>query len=688
MLDSLQTSRLLHNMKNPLLDSEGLPDFSAIRAEHVQPAIERIIEENRATVRELLAQPRPFTWQNLVEPLEAIEDRLSRAWSPVSHLSSVANTPELRAAYNACLPLLSDYSSELGQNRELFEAYAEVRRNAEREGLNRAQIKILDDELRGFRLSGVDLPEDRKQRFREIQQELAQLQAKFEENLLDSAAAWVLRVRDERRLAGIPADVIERAHAHAAERGEDGWSFSLDGATYQAVVTHADDRELRREMYTAWLTRASDQGPTAGQFDNTECMRRILELRREEAELLGKANFAELSLETKMAESPAQVIGFLEDLARRVRPAAQQEFEELRVFALDELGVADLAAWDVAWAGEKLRKARYAISQEELRPYFPLPRVLDGMFAIFRRLYGLQVSETQGPPAWHPDVRFFEIRDAEGELRGHLFMDLFARAQKRSGAWMDEALNRFRHADRLQHPVAHLCCNFGKPSGNRPALLTHDEVQTLFHEFGHCLHHLLTRVDYPTAAGINGVEWDAVELPSQFHENFTWDREALDLISGHVETGEPLPDALHERMIASRNFHAGLFLVRQLEFALFDMRLHAASTTAFEDVLREVREQVAVIPAPEFNRFAHTFSHIFAGGYAAGYYSYLWAEVMSADAFAAFEEAGLFDRATGERFMRCILEKGSTEKAAVLFEHFRGRPPTQDAFLRHHGIAA
>ncbi|HEX6930441.1 MAG TPA: M3 family metallopeptidase, partial [Gammaproteobacteria bacterium] len=547
-------------MRNPLLEADGLPDFAAILPEHVEPAIDSLLAENRSAIASLLQQPHPFTWSNLVEPLEALEERLSRAWSPVSHLNAVANTPALRAAYNACLPKLSEYNTELGHNRALFDAYRSVRESAASSSLDATQIKILDDEIRDFHLAGVALPDEQKMRFKDIQQELSQQQSKFEENLIDAAVAWRLEVNDAGRLAGVPADAIERARALAAASDADGWWFSLDYPGYQAIVVHADDRELRREMYTAWMTRASDQGPTAGKFDNTAAMRRILSLRAEESRLLGFANFAQVSLATKMAESPAAVLDFLHGLIQRVRPAAEAEFLELQQFAQRELGIAELAAWDAGWAAEKLRKARYDISQEELRPYFPLPKVLGGMFAIIERLYGVSVRETGVASTWHPAVRFFEIRDPDGNLRGRLYMDLYARPHKRGGAWMDEALNRFRRNGELQTPVAHLCCNFGAPAGDGPALLTHDDVQTLFHEFGHCLHHLLTRVDYPAVAGINGVEWDAVELPSQFHENFTWDREALDLISGHVDTGNPLPDELHAKLLASRNFHAGLFL--------------------------------------------------------------------------------------------------------------------------------
>lgn len=677
-------------MSNPLLEAarndSGLADFGAIRPEHVETAIDTLLAENRNAIDALLASGGPYDWDSLITPLDELEDRLSRAWSPVNHLNSVANDETLRKAYNACLPKLAEYSAELGQNQALYEAVKQLRGDADKYGLDAAQIKVLDDEIRDFRLAGVALPDDRQSRYREIRQALSAREAAFEENLIDAAASWHLKVDDESRLAGIPADGIERAARTAAEHDASGWWFPLDFPSFHAVIIHADDRELRREMYTAWVTRASDQGPSAGRFDNSDNMREILELRREEAELLGFSNFAEVSLASKMVRQPEDVLAFLESLVQRIRPVAREEFNELRDFAGSELGLAELEAWDIGWAAEKLRKARYDISQEELRPYFPLPKVMEGLFAIVGDLYGLQVSELEPPSRWHDDVRYFEIRDADDKLRGHLFMDLYARPRKRSGAWMDEARNRFRRRDGVQTPIAHLCCNFAPPGKDRPSLLSHDDVQTLFHEFGHCLHHLLTRVDYPSAAGINGVAWDAVELPSQFHENFTWDRTALDLISGHVETGEPLPDELHEKMLAGRNFHAGLFLVRQLEFATFDMRLHATGTSDVMGTLAEVRKDVAVVPAPDFNRFPHSFSHIFAGGYAAGYYSYLWAEVMSSDAFAAFEEVGLFDRATGQRFLSSILERGGSADPETLFVEFRGRRPEQAAFLRHHGL--
>lgn len=672
--------------ENPLLETTDLPRFAAIRPEHVSPAIDRILADNRKAIEEILAQG-PDDWEHLVAPLEELDDRLSQAWSPVEHLASVRNTPELREAYNANLGKLSDYATELGQHKGLFEAFERLAGRADELNLDAAQRKIIEDELRDFRLSGVALPEKEQARFKEIEQELSQLQAKFEENLIDAAAAWHLKIKDEKRLAGLPDDAITRAREIAEENDSPGWWFALDFPHFHAINTHAESDEIRRRMYEAWVTRGSDQGPTANQFDNTGLMKRILELRTEEAGLLGFDNFAEVSLASKMAESPAEVETFLSELAGKVKPKAKLEFEELQKFAAAELGMNEVNAWDIGFASERLRKARYDISQEELRPYFPLPRVLDGLFWLVGEIYGFTVEELEAKETWHDSVRLFAIHDSAGKLRGRLFMDLFARPQKRSGAWMDEVKNRFRRGKQLQTPVAHLVCNFSPPQKDgKPSLLTHDDVETLFHEFGHCLHHLVTQVDYPSVAGINGVAWDAVELPSQFHENFCWDHGALRQISGHYETGEPLPDALFEKMTAARHFNTGLFLVRQLEFALFDIRLHTANSSDFSGILEQTRKEVAVVPQPGFNRFANTFSHIFAGGYAAGYYSYLWAEVMSADAFSAFEEHGVLDRATGQRFLASILERGGSADPGELFKEFRGRSATQDAFLRHHGM--
>ncbi|MGA7978930.1 MAG: oligopeptidase A [Chromatiaceae bacterium] len=676
-------------MDNPLLDMAGLPPFARIRPEHAEPAIDQLLAECRARIDELTKGAELRTWESFVEPLEELDDRLSRTWSPVSHLNSVLNSDELRQAYNACLPKLSDYGTEVGQNRALYEGYRAV---AGGEHLDSAQRKLLENALRDFHLSGVDLPDDKKARYKAISQELSQLTSKYEENLLDATHAWSKVVADEGALAGLPDSARALAKQTAEERGEEGWVLTLDFPSYLPVMTYADDRELRREVYTAYSTRASEQGPYAGRWDNTEIMERILALRHELAELLGFASYAHRSLATKMARTPDEVMHFLNDLAERSVDQARKELAELTEFARDHYRIDELAPWDVAYYSEKLREHRYAITQEELRPYFPLPRVLSGMFAVVERLFDIRIQEVEGVESWHPDVRFFEIRDAAGELRGQFYLDPFARAKKRGGAWMDTCTSRLHTARCDQIPVAYLVCNFGPPVGDKPSLLTHDEVETLFHEFGHGLHHMLTKVDYPAVAGINGVPWDAVELPSQFMENWCWERAPLDLISGHVDTGEPIPEQLYERMRAAKNFQSAMQMVRQLEFAIFDFRIHheydAQRGGRIYEVLGEVRDQVAVIKPPPFNRFAHGFSHIFAGGYAAGYYSYKWAEVLSADAFSLFEERGVFDADAGRSFRRNILERGGSAEAMDLYIAFRGREPTVDALLRQTGIAA
>ncbi|MEJ2575239.1 MAG: oligopeptidase A [Gammaproteobacteria bacterium] len=680
-------------MTNPLLEQTGLPAFSQIRPEHVEPAIDALLGANRKHVEALLdgldGEP---TWPTLVEPIEDWEDRLSRVWSPVQHMNSVVNSDELRQAYNACLPKLADYGTEMGQNERLYRAYRALAESDQ--PLDAAQRKVLDNALRDFHLSGVDLPADQKARFKEVSQALSKLTSKFEENLLDATHAWSKALTDEADLAGLPPSARELAKQVAGERGEPGWVLTLDFPCYFPVMTYADDRALRREMYEAYNTRASDQGPHAGRFDNTEVMEEILALRHEKALLLGYANYAELSLVPKMARTPAEVLGFLHDLARRSKPQGEHELGELRQFARQEFGAAVLEPWDIPYYSEKLRQARYNISQEEVKPYFPETRVIPGMFAVIGRLFGVEIREAEGEvDTWHPQVRFYEVRDRDsGELRGQFYFDLYARQKKRGGAWMDDCQGRLRTARRHQMPVAYMTCNFTPPVGGRPALLTHDEVETLFHEFGHGLHHMLTRVDYPAVAGINGVAWDAVELPSQFMENFCWEKEALDLISGHVETGEPIPGELFERMKAAKNFLSAMAMLRQLEFALFDFRIHAEYDPAkggrVYGILDQVRAEVAVVRPPAWNRFPHGFSHIFAGGYAAGYYSYKWAEVLSADAFSLFEERGVFDPETGRSFLHNVLEKGGSEDALELFVAFRGREPRIDALLRHSGIAA
>lgn len=679
-------------MNNPLLQTSALPLFSQIKPEHVEPAIDQLLAEARSVVEQHLQATSEYTWENLVEPIADAEDRLNKAWSPVSHMNSVVNSDALRDAYNACLPKLSEYSTEMGQNEKLFQAYQFIANSDAYATLDTAQQKIIQNALRDFRLSGIDLSAEKKQRYKEISQELSRLASKYEENLMDATNAWTKLIRDEEDLAGLPESALAIARQTAESHNEEGWMITLQFPSYIAVMTYADNRELRREHYEAFATRASDQGPHAGLYDNTEIMEKTLALRHEKALLLGFNNFAELSLARKMAEKPEDVVDFLEDLADRSWRQARKDLAELRQFAKQHYGIGDLQPWDIAYYSEKMRQHYYQLSQETVKAYFPITRVLPGLFAVVERLYGLNISEVTEFDSWHPDVRFFEIHDQDGQLRGQFYTDLYARPKKRGGAWMDDCVSRKKSGDRIQTPVAYLTCNFTPPAGNDPALLTHDEVTTLFHEFGHGLHHMLTQVDHLGVSGINGVEWDAVELPSQFMENWCWEKEALDLISGHYQTGEPLPEELFNNMLAAKNFQSGMMMVRQLEFSLFDFRIHRdydpKKGGRIYQTLEQVRNQVAVIKPPKFNRFAHSFSHIFAGGYAAGYYSYKWAEVLSSDAFSLFEEKGIFDRETGRSFLTNILEKGGSENAMDLFVRFRGRKPTIDALLRHNGIAA
>lgn len=679
-------------MTNPLLDSADLPPYAAIRPEHVEPAIDRLLADNRADIERLLATDTAYTWDSLIRPLEGLEDRLNKAWSPVNHLHSVLDSEALRAAYNACLPKLSAYSTELGQHEGLYRAYRQIADGAEYARLDPAQRKVIDDALRDFRLSGIALPPEQRARYKDIQQELAQLSAKFSENVLDATQAWTRHLTDEARLAGLPDSARALARQTAQQRGLDGWLLTLELPSYLPVLNYADDRELRREMYDAYCTRASDRGPNAGQWDNGPPMERILALRHELARLLGFRDYTEYSLATKMADSPDQVLAFLADLAGRARPQAQKELDELRDFARDQFGIGQLETWDIGYYSEKLRQHRYQLSQEELRPYFPITRVLPGLFAVAEKLFGMSIRPLDGVEVWHPDVRAHEIVDAAGHRRGRFYLDLYARPHKRGGAWMDGCLARRLTDDGPRLPAAYMVCNFTPPVGDDPALLTHNDVITMFHEFGHGLHHLLTTVNYLPVAGIHGVEWDAVELPSQFLENWCWSREALALLAGHYRTGEPLPEELYRRMLAAKHFQAGIFMVRQLEFGLFDFRLHREFDPArggrVLEVLDDVRRQVAVIVPPDYNRFANAFTHIFSGGYAAGYYSYKWAEVLSADAFSAFEENGIFDAATGERFRRSVLEVGGSRPALASFVEFRGREPEIEPLLRLSGIAA
>ncbi|SFC90668.1 oligopeptidase A [Pseudomonas citronellolis] len=673
---------------NPLLQSYDLPPFSAIRPEHVKPAIEQILADNRAGIARILAeQGANPSWDGLVLAMDELHARLGAAWSPVSHLNAVCNSAELREAYEGCLPLLSAYWTELGQNRELFKAYEALAANPAAANFDVAQKTILEHALRDFRLSGIDLPAEQQKRYAEIQARLSELGSRFSNQLLDATQAWTKHVTDEAALAGLTDSAKAQMQQAAQAKGLDGWLISLEFPSYFAVMTYADDRALREEVYAAYCTRASDQGPNAGQNDNGPVMQEILDLRQELARLLGYANFSALSLATKMAESPEQVLHFLRDLAVRSKPYAQQDLDQLKAYAAEQ-GCAQLQSWDSGYYGEKLREARYSVSQEALRAYFPVDKVLSGLFAIVQKLYGIQIRELHDFERWHPDVRLFEIEE-NGQHVGRFYFDLYARANKRGGAWMDGARDRRRDAaGQLIAPVAYLVCNFTPAVNGKPALLTHDEVTTLFHEFGHGLHHLLTRVEHAGASGINGVAWDAVELPSQFMENWCWEPEGLALISGHYESGAPLPQDILEKMLAAKNFQSGLMMVRQLEFSLFDFELHTShgDGRSVLDVLNGVRDEVAVMRPPAYNRFANSFAHIFAGGYAAGYYSYKWAEVLSADAFSRFEEEGVFNPQTGAAFREAILAKGGSQEPMALFVAFRGREPSIDALLRHSGL--
>lgn len=680
-------------MNNPLLTMDSLPPFSQIQPEQVQAAVTQAIADCKQKISDVLAQRDSHTWDSLIAPLEEVNDRLARVWSPVSHLNSVLNSEALRAAHDACLPLLSEFQTYVGQHEGLYQAYLGLFESDDFPRLDGAQRKEIQNTLRDFRLSGIGLPAEAQQRYGEIQARLSELASRFSNNVLDATQGWTKLVSDEAELAGLPQSVLAAARQLAEQKGQQGWLFTLDIPSYLPVMMYADNRELRAELYEAFTTRASDQGPNAGKWDNSAIMTELLTLRRELAKLLGFGNYAELSLATKMAEKTEQVVGFLTDLAAKSLPQGKAELEEIRTFAAEHHGQRELAAWDLPYYAEKLKQHKFSISDEQLRPYFPANKVVKGLFEVVKRVFGIKVRERLGIDTWHPDVRFYDIFDAEDELRGSFYLDLYAREHKQGGAWMDVCLGRrYRQDGSLQKPVAYLTCNFNGPVDGKPALFTHDEVVTLFHEFGHGIHHMLTQIDVAGVAGINGVAWDAVELPSQFLENWCWESEALAFISGHHETGEPLPADLLEKMLTARNFQAAMQMLRQLEFALFDFRLHQEFDPTNPDqiptLLVEVRSQVAVMTPPAFNRFQHSFSHIFAGGYAAGYYSYKWAEVLSADAFSRFEEEGIFNPATGQSFLKNILEKGGSKEPMELFRAFRGREPQVDALLRHSGIAA
>jgi len=677
---------------NPLLNFSGLPSFSKIKAEHVEPAIDQLLQESREQVEALLVENVEYGWENMLKPLELINEKLNRVWSPVSHMNSVVNSDELRDSYNQCLPKLSQYATEMGQNSRLYNAYKAVSESEEFKTFNDAQRKIVQNALRDFHLSGVDLPENEKKRFKEIQKRLSELTSQFDQNVLDATQGWYKSIDDESLLSGLPETVRNLAKQAAEEKQQEGWVLTLDFPCYYPTMLYADDAKLREEMYTAYATRASDVGANAGKWDNSKIMDEIIALRHESATLLGFNNFVEKSLAKKMAKDANQVFEFLESLVSKSLPEAKREFEELKEYASENFSVSELNAWDVPYYSEKLRQHQYAISQEMLKPYFSEESVLSGLFEVVNRLYGISISQKHDVDVWHKDVRFYEIVDSDNKIRGQFFLDLYARANKRGGAWMDECLSRMKIDEISQVPVAYLTCNFSPPIGEEPALFTHNEVNTLFHEFGHGLHHMLTKVDYPSVAGISGVPWDAVELPSQFLENWCWEKEALDGMALHYKTQEKLPDELYDKMIAAKNFQSGMQMVRQLEFALFDIKIHMQYSkekgAQIYSILKQVRDDVAVFQPPEFNRFAHGFSHIFAGGYAAGYYSYKWAEVLSADAYSRFEEDGIFNAETGAAFLNNILERGGSYEPMDLFIKFRGREPNIDALLRHSGIAA
>ena len=683
----------MQSSDNPLLDFSGLPRFDAIRAADVTPAVETLLAEARATVQSVATATSEPTWSTLVEPVADVLDRFDRSWSAVRHLNAVVNTPELRDAYNENLPKVIDFFTDLAQDLRLYAKYRALRASKHYDGLDAAERRLVDNELRDFRLGGAELDDADKARYKAVQEGLAELSTRFEENLLDATNAWGHYGEDEDELRGVPADVVAEARAAAKGEGRAGWKLTLRMPCFLPVMQYAEDRNLRRRMHEAFSTRASDLGSNPA-WDNGPLIDRILALRHEAARLLGYANYAEVSLVPKMAQGPDEVIAFLRDLARRAKPFAERDFAELSAFARDELGLATVEPWDIAYASEKLRSARYAYSEQDVRQYLPEDQVLPGLFRVVETIYGLTIREAHAP-VWHPSVRFFAIRDKGGALVGEFYFDLHARANKQGGAWMDDAINRRRKQGVLQHPVAYMTCNLAAPVGGRPATFTHNEVITIFHEFGHGLHQLLTKVDIAGISGIQGVEWDAIELPSQFMENFCWEWDVLRHMTRHVDTGESLPRELFDRMIAARNFQSGMSTVRQLEMGLFDMRLHVeceahhgGSWRSPKALLDEVRREVAVVPPAPYDRFLESFSHVFAGGYAAGYYSYQWAEVLSADAFSLFEEEGVLSPDAGARFREEVLARGGSRPALESFVAFRGRPPQLDALLRHNGMVA
>ncbi len=678
-------------MTNPLLQNTSLPQFSKIKPEHIKPAVEQAIANCKTTIAEILANNTQFTWANLVAPIDEVDDVLGKLWSPISHMNSVVNSDELRDAYESCLPLLSEYGTFVGQHAGLFAAYQQLSESDEFKALNQAQQKVITNALRDFKLSGIALNDNDKKRYGEIATRLSELSSTFGNNILDATHAFSVNITDESELSGLPDSAKEAAKALAESQEKSGWLFTLDIPSYLPVMTYCDNQALREKMYRAYVTRASEIGPNGGEYDNSPIMTELLALRHELANLLGFDSFAEKSLATKMANNIDEVVGFLENLAVKSKAQGEQDLAEVTAFAADKFQQDNLQAWDLPYFGEKLKQERYAISDEELRPYFPESKVVAGLFEVVHRLFGLNISERQDVDTWHKDVKFFDVFDKNQQLRGSFYFDLYARPHKRGGAWMDDCVGRRELANGdIQYPVAYLTCNFNGPVGDKPALFTHDEVVTLFHEFGHGIHHMLTQINAAGVSGINGVPWDAVELPSQFLENWCWQPEALAFISGHYQTGESLPQDMLDKMLAAKNFQSAMQMIRQLEFSLFDFKMHAQYSPEkgdeIQQVLNQVRDDYAVIKAPEFNRFQHSFGHIFGGGYAAGYYSYKWAEVLSADAFSRFEEEGIFNQDVGHDFLTNVLEMGGSKEPSELFKAFRGREPEIDALLRHCGI--
>ncbi|MCP4991321.1 MAG: oligopeptidase A [Colwellia sp.] len=683
-------------MTNTLLTPSELPAFSQIKPDQVKPAVEQAIDNCKKVIEQVLANNDDFTWANLVMPIDEADDVLSKLWSPVSHMNSVVSSDELRDAYESCLPLLSEYGTFVGQHEGLYQAYLSIKNNSQFEQLDTAQQKVITNALRDFKLSGIALSDEDKKRYGEIVTRLSELSSGFSNNVLDATHAFSVTIKDKSELTGLPDSALAAAQELAQAKEQQGFTFTLDIPSYLPVMMYCDNASLREQLYTAFVTRASEQGPNADEFDNSAIMNELLQLRHELANLLDFENYAQHSLATKMANSTSEVMEFLEGLAVKSQQQGKQDFQELTDFAASEYKQSNLQAWDLAYYSEKLKQSRYAISDEELRPYFPKDKAVSGLFEVVNRLFGLTITQRDNVDTWHDDVEFYDVFDKDNNLRGSFYLDLYAREKKRGGAWMDVCVGRSQLSDdTIQYPVAYLTCNFNGPVGDKPALFTHDEVVTLFHEFGHGIHHMLTQVNASGVAGINAVPWDAVELPSQFLENWCWQPEALAFISSHFESREPLPQAMLDKMLAAKNFQSAMQMLRQLEFSIFDFTMHASfdpkatnNDQHIQNTLNNVREQYAVVKAPAFNRFQHGFSHIFGGGYSAGYYSYKWAEVLSADAFGLFEEQGIFDQATGQSFLTNILEKGGSKEPSELFNNFRGRAPEIDALLRHSGIEA